>query len=271
MTNNPIIICRILSMTTCGLAIRLLPTKHEFNHGLGAGATMQICLFIRRCCFIKIYDSMSVMFHKFHIPNIVMILVGVLGAVFFMMLFSIIVFNSNDVSRYFNQNTYENDVQILYEIARQLGYEENRKLNFYRPEASFGSSDDVTTLVFSTSDSLEIFSGKVDIMDITRDNSVSNIYGKQFEEPSFVNYINEPYACSLIIADSTSEYCRMAVSNSPIYPLVTKWPFRFTNTSGKELRLAIQYAQLPRKDLFWLDKRSGNKIVGPIVVMDLRR
>jgi hypothetical protein len=124
--------------------------------------------------------------------------------------------------------------------------------------------------LYSTTDSLETFSRKVDTLGLRADNSLGSVYGQQFTEDTFVNFINEPYSRSLIIADSASEYSIMPMSNT-IAPLVTRWNLLLSGQSGKEMKLRIRFAQLPNKVLFWKDKSRGKIISEPIVVMDLNR
>lgn len=213
---------------------------------------------------------MSIVF-QFHIPRpIIAICIGA-GVLFFLTVLSLAnLFSGNHIDEFFDKDAYNSDVQLLFQNAEQLGYTKESELNFFRFQGTLESRDDITTLVFSTTDSVEIFSKKVHNLAITTDFSLDFVNGKQFTENTFVTFINESSARTLVIADSNSEYSLMPVSRT-IAPIVTKWNLLISKPKNKKMKLRIHFAQLPTAALFWKDKLHGKTWLGPIVVMVLSR
>lgn len=168
-----------------------------------------------------------------------------------------------------NQNDYENDVRSLFQIAEQLGYKEDNQLNFFREKPYIGTNEDTTKLVFSSSDSLEIFFQKVNQLALVPEAFVTMIQGKQFKDDQYLRFINKPRDLSIVLTDMRSE-SEISILPEDITPLVTKWNFVLSQTPQRDAKLSIHFAQLPKADLSWKDKRNGKTVSSPIVVMWLK-
>jgi hypothetical protein len=207
---------------------------------------------------------------QLHIPRVAAgVLIG--GAVIGLSaIYGSKLFNRNPVRNYSSQNDYEKDVRLLFQIAQRLGYTEDNQLNFFRIEANNATSEDKTKLVFSSSDSPESFSQKVDRLGLKPDTYAISLHGKQRKDNQYIGFINKPRDLSIVLTDIRSE-SDIGILPDEITPLVTMWNFVLSQTPERTVFLRIHFAQLSKTDLSWIDKRNGKTIPGPLVVMSLSR
>lgn len=192
----------------------------------------------------------------------------VVFSVFYPLLYIDNQFKGLSLSRHIKESQYDNDVQLLFQTAQQLGYTEENELNFFRSQGSTTSNHDSTTLVFSTTDAPDTFAEKVDMLGLTHSTSTGAVYRKEFIRTTYVTLINDGYSRTLFPADSSTDY-NASILSEDMAPRVTKWHFLLSRE--KDIRLRIEFARLPNKDLFWKDTLHQKNIAGPIVVMEMNR
>lgn len=161
-------------------------------------------------------------------------------------------------------DAYDRDVQMLFGIAEKLGYAKSSQLNYFKIKSSF-SRVDRTTLVFSSPDTLEDFSRKVINLGLPRAYESAVTYGRLFKNDRFIRDINEISIRDIILTDPRSDN-EFGLPDD-ISPNVMIWMVK----PSSSIKLTIQFAQLPKPELAWYDKRTGKTVASPIVVLDLDR
>lgn len=197
-----------------------------------------------------------------------LIIIGA-GALFFIALPLVQLFTGTPVLPSSDKDSYNSDIKQMFHLAQRLGYTKANELNFYRIPPNSESNMDATTLVFSSTISLDSISQRVHQLGLTPDKTYRLGRGQQYTDRQYLLFINKPYSDAITIMGTPLEINESYLPAN-VAPQITRWDYYFSEPE-KAKRLNIHFTQLPSKDLFWKDKQSGKIVDGPIVVLWLTR